>query len=137
MSLPFQVSGNKYRCRDHVVITCTDRKLHMTKKILNEVRDELIAMGLAQNEPEFCVAWLGRGIGYMRTLRHLRQEPSAEALVILASKLQHYTQRLWLAGEGKADWAARFDVLHQHCRAALEQHARDRWQTLERMSYGA
>ena len=39
--------------------------------------------------------------------------------------------------EGQAEWAARFDVLHQHCRAALEQHARDRWQTLERMNYGA
>ena len=109
----------------------------MTKKILNEIRDELIAMGLAQNEPEFCVAWLGRGIGYMRTLRHLSQEPSAEALAILASKLQHYTQRLWLAGENQAAWAARFDVLHQHCQAALEEHARDRWQTEERMSYGA
>lgn len=109
----------------------------MKTKILNEVRDELIAMGLAQNEPEFCVAWLGRGIGYMRTLRHLSQEPSAEALAILASKLGHYTQRLWLAGECQAGWAARFDVLHQHCRTALEQHARDRWQAEERMSYGA
>jgi hypothetical protein len=54
-----------------------------------------------------------------------------------ASKLEHYTQRLWLAGDTQADRAARFDVLHQHCRAALEQHARDRWQTLERMNYGA
>ena len=61
----------------------------MTKKILNEIRDELIAMGLAQNEPEFCVAWLGRGIGYMRTLRHLSQEPSAEALAILAALAMH------------------------------------------------
>lgn len=109
----------------------------MTKMILNEVRDELIDMGLTENEPEFCVAWLGRGVGYMRTLRHLGQEPSAEALAILASKLDHYTQRLWRGGDSQADWAARFDVLHQHCRAALEQHARDRWQTLERMNYGA
>ena len=109
----------------------------MKKMILNEVRDELIDMGLARNEGEFCVAWLGRGTGYMRTLRHLGNDPSAEALAILASKLQHYTQRLWLAGESQAGWAARFDVLHQHCRAALEQHARDRWQTLERMNYGA
>jgi hypothetical protein len=109
----------------------------MTKMILNEVRDELIAMGLASGEREFCVAWLGRGVGYMRTLRHLGQDPSAEALAILASKLEHYTQRLWRAGDAEADRAARFDVLHQHCRAALEQHARDRWQAEERMNYGA
>jgi len=109
----------------------------MKKMILNEVRDELIDMGLASGEREFCVAWLGRGTGYMRTLRHLGNDPSAEALAILASKLQHYTQRLWLAGESQAGWAARFDVLHQHCRAALEQHACARWQTLERMNYGA
>ena len=80
----------------------------MTKMILNEVRDELIDMGLAENEPEFCVAWLGRGVGYMRTLRHLGQEPSAEALAILASKLGHYTQRLWRGGDSQAGWAARF-----------------------------
>ncbi len=103
--------------------------------ILNEVRDELIDMGLASGEREFCVAWLGRGTGYMRTLRHLGNDPSAEALAILASKLGHYTQRLGRGGQ--ADWAARFDVLHQQCRAALEQHACDRWQTLERMNYGA
>jgi hypothetical protein len=107
----------------------------MKKMILNEVRDELIDMGLASGEREFCVAWLGRGTGYMRTLRHLGNDPSAEALAILASKLGHYTQRLGRGGQ--ADWAARFDVLHQHCRAALEQHACDRWQTLERMNYGA
>jgi hypothetical protein len=107
----------------------------MKKMILNEVRDELIDMGLASGEREFCVAWLGRGTGYMRTLRHLGNDPSAEALAILASKLGHYTQRL--GGAGQADWAARFDVLHQHCCAALEQHACDRWQTLERMNYGA
>jgi hypothetical protein len=109
----------------------------MKKMILNEVRDELIDMGLASGEREFCVAWLGRGVGYMRTLRHLGQGPSAEALAILASKLEHYTQRLWLAGDVQADRAVRFDVLHQHCRAALEQHARDRWQAEERMNYGA
>ena len=109
----------------------------MTKTILNEIRDELIDMGLASGEREFCVAWLGRGVGYMRTLRHLGQEPSAEALAILASKLEHYTQRLWRAGEGQAGWAARFDVLNQHCRAALEQHARDRWQEQGRMGYGS
>lgn len=108
----------------------------MSGRLLNEVRDELIGMGIVRNEAEFCVGWLGRGIGYMRTLRFVGQDPSAEALSILASKLGHYTQRLWLAGDDQADWAARFDVLHQHCRAALDRHARLRWQDRERMSYG-
>lgn len=109
----------------------------MSRDLLNRVRDELTSMGVVRNETEFCVGWLGRGVGYMRTLRHLGQDPSAEALAILTSKLAHYTQRLWLAGDFQADRAARFDVLHQHCRAALEQHARDRWQAEERMNYGA
>ena len=83
----------------------------MNKELLNEVRDELIAMGLASGEREFCVAWLGRGTGYMRTQRHLGNDPSAEALAILASKLQHYTQRLWLADESQAG-----------CHSAADQH---------------
>lgn len=109
----------------------------MNRQILNEVRDELISMGVVQGETEFCVGWLGRGIGYMRTLRFVDQDPSVEAMTILVSKLGHYSQRLAVAGGDRADWADRFAVLHQRCQQALEAHARRRWASEDRMSYGA
>lgn len=109
----------------------------MSMKVLNEVRDDLIRMGIVRGETEYCVGWLGRGIGYMRTLRFVDQGPSAEVLAILTSKLGHYADRLRVAGEGQADLAARFAVLHQRCQLALEAHARRRWAAEERMNYGA
>ena len=109
----------------------------MSMKVLNEVRDDLIRMKVVQGETEFCVGWLGRGIGYMRTLRFVEQGPSAEVLAILTSKLGHYADRLCVAGDGQAELAARFSVLRQRCQLALEAHARRRWTAEERMNYGA
>jgi len=108
----------------------------MSMKVLNEVRDELVRLNVVRGETEFCVGWLGRGIGYMRTLRFVDHGPSAEVLAILTSKLGHYAERLRVAGDGRGELANRFAVLHQRCHLALEAHARRCWASEERMGYG-
>ena len=109
----------------------------MSVTILNEIRDELITCGAVRGETEFCVGWLGRGAGYMRTLRFVNQTPSAVALATLASKLGHYGERLGRGDEAQRAWAKRFERMQARCQTVLEQQARERWETQERMSYGA
>ncbi len=108
----------------------------MTQTILYEVRDRLRELGVVSNEQEFCVAWLGRGSGYMRTLRFIDQPPSAEVLAILANKLEHYAGEISRSGR-RADMAAAFQSLASLTRAALDQLARARWADAGRMAYGA
>ena len=42
----------------------------MSIRLLEHMRDELIATGIVQNTPEFCRSWLGRSEGYIRVLRY-------------------------------------------------------------------
>ena len=42
----------------------------MSIRLLEHMRDELIAHGIVQNTPEFCRSWLGRSEGYIRVLRY-------------------------------------------------------------------
>jgi len=108
----------------------------MTQTILYEVRDQLRQMGVVGNEQEFCVAWLGRGTGYMRTLRFIDQPPSAEVLAILANKLEHYAGEISRSGR-HADMADAFQSLAGRTRGALDQLARARWAEAGRMNHGA
>ena len=106
----------------------------MKKTVLDEIKQALMAANVVQGEQEFCVAWLGKNASYMRVLRFQQLQPSADALAVCASKLQYYTQRL----EGSSDskhkhWAQRFAVLHSKCTTALNEKARTKWQTAERM----
>lgn len=41
----------------------------MSIRLLEHMRDELIATGIVQNTPEFCRSWLGRSEGYRATPR--------------------------------------------------------------------
>ena len=47
----------------------------MSIRLLEHMRDELIATGIVQNTPEFCHSWLGRSEGYIRVLRYHNTEP--------------------------------------------------------------
>ena len=106
----------------------------MQNTVLDEIKQALMAANVVQGEQEFCVAWLGKNASYMRVLRFQQLQPSADALAVCASKLNYYTQRL----EGSSDdkhkhWAQRFAVLHSKCTTALNEKARIKWQTAERM----
>lgn len=108
----------------------------MSGTILFEVRDQLRSLGVVGNEQEFCVAWLGRGSGYMRTLRFIDQPASAEVLAILANKLEYYANEVRRSGR-RTDMADAFQSLAARTRAALDELARARWAEAGRMNHGA
>ena len=107
----------------------------MSVKLLEHLRDELIACGVVQNTPEFCRAWLGRSEGYIRTLRNHGTVPSVETLAICSHKLGHYRDRL--REKGRAEHlrlAEQFELLKVLCDGAIARHAEAVWRAPERMS---
>lgn len=107
----------------------------MTKTVLDEIKNALMAANIVRGEQEFCVAWLGKNASYMRVLRFQQLQPSADALAVCASKLNHYMQRLERSSDGNhKQWAQRFAVLHRKCITTLNKQARTKWQAAERMS---
>ena len=106
----------------------------MTKTVLDEIKQALMAANAVQGEQELCVAWLGKNASYMRVLRFQQLQPSTDALAVCASKLNYYNQRLEGGGDSKhKQWAERFAILHSKCTKALNEQARTKWQAAERM----
>ena len=106
----------------------------MTKMVLDEIKHVLMAANVVQGEQEFCVAWLGKNVSYIRVLRFQQLQPSADALAVCASKLNYYKQRLEDSSDSKQkQWAERFAILHSKCTKALNEQARTKWQAAERM----
>ena len=96
----------------------------MSVKLLEHLRDELIACGVVHNTPEFCRAWLGRSEGYIRTLRNHGTGPSVETLAICSHKLGYYADRLRGSGDdGHVRLAEQFDRLKLLCEGAIAEQA--------------
>jgi hypothetical protein len=107
----------------------------MSVKLLEHMRDQMIACGAVQNTPEFCRSWLGRSEGYIRTLRNHGTGPSVETLTICAHKLGHYAQRLRASDLSEhTAMAAQFDRLKALCDDAIACHAEAVWRAPERMA---
>lgn len=101
----------------------------MSRQVLEQVRDELMACQAVGSNREFCEKWLAKDESYMRGLRFHDLAPSADALATCASKLGYYTQRLSNSSEDRHQhWAHQFQKLRDDCEAALEQQARAKWQ---------
>lgn len=106
----------------------------MSRCILEHIRDQLMEHGLISSNREFCYSWLARDESYIRGLRFRDMQPSVEALNTLASKLAYYSQHLSNSTSAKHQrWCRLFDQLHDKCIAALDQHAREQWMTVQRM----
>ena len=107
----------------------------MSVKLLEHLRDELIACGVVHNTPEFCRAWLGRSEGDIRTLRNHGTGPSVETLAICSHKLGYYADRLRGSGDdGHVRLAEQFDRLKLLCEGAIAEQAEAVWRAPERMS---
>ena len=99
----------------------------MSIRLLEHMRDELIATGIVQNTPEFCRSWLGRSEGYIRVLRYHNTEPSVETLSICASKLGYYGARLADSDQQQHQfWAKRLSDLKTLCDGAIAKQSRGR-----------
>lgn len=106
----------------------------MSVRLLEHMRDELIATGIVQNTPEFCRSWLGRSEGYIRVLRYHNTEPSVVTLSICSSKLGYYAARLAASewAEHQA-WGERLTNLKALCDGAIAKQAEAVWRAPERM----
>jgi hypothetical protein len=70
----------------------------------------------------------------MRVLRHHKAQPSADALANCASKLAYYAYYLGKSEEPEhQEWVKRFNELREQCLHAMDQQARIKWMTPERM----
>lgn len=101
----------------------------MTKMMIENICNLVIAEGLAESEGDFCERWLCRGSSYMRTLRFRQLQPSVEALTTCADKLGYYAGVF--AASDRSDTRVSAANLHRlavECRAAVERGARERWQ---------
>ena len=107
----------------------------MSRDILEQARDQMMAQGLVSSNREFCHGWLARDESYMRGLRFRNMQPSVDVLNTLASKLAYYSQQLsnsQLPQHQQLHLV--FEHLHDQCVTAMEQHGRTQWMAPQRMA---
>jgi hypothetical protein len=110
------------------------RRVLMSIEILEHVRKELTACGVVTSNKEFCVSWLARDESYLRVLRFHGLEPSADVLTTCASKLGYYAHHLSQSpNPATQDLTSRLRNMRALCEQALDQRARRKWMTVERM----
>lgn len=106
----------------------------MSLKVLEIVCEELKRYEAISSTREFCESWLAKDESYLRVLRFHKTDPSADALATLSSKLGYYAAHFGKSTRPEhADWAKRFAELREFCQDALEEQARLKWMTPERM----
>lgn len=99
------------------------------KLIIENICNQVIAEGLAENEQDFCVRWLCRGEGYMRTLRFRDLQPSADALAVCANKLAFYAEAFSNSDRAYSQATGRnLRELQQICEDAIRHAAQQKWQ---------
>ena len=107
----------------------------MSIRLLEHMRDELIATGIVQNTPEFCRSWLGRSEGYIRVLRYHNTEASVGTLSICSSKLGYYAARMAASDQPEHQaWAAKLINLKGLCDSAIAKQTEAVWRAPERMA---
>jgi hypothetical protein len=106
----------------------------MSRQILEQVREDLLDCEVISSNKEFCESWLAKDESYMRGLRFRDLQPSADALATCASKLGYYAEKLSTSSKPELQaMAQRFFDLSSLCHKAIEQQARLKWMTPERM----
>lgn len=107
----------------------------MSIQVLEAVRDELLACGAITSGRVFCESWLAKDASYLRVLRFHNADPSADAFATCASKLGYYAKHLRASEQAQhKDWVERFERLQKLCHTAMDDQARQRWMTPERMN---
>lgn len=106
----------------------------MSIRVLEAVRDELIAHKAVTSNREFCESWLAKDESYLRVLRFHKQTASADALATCASKLAYYHKHLARSErQDHKELAETFQRLRALCVVTMEEQARAKWMTPKRM----
>jgi hypothetical protein len=102
----------------------------MTERfIIENICNQVIAEGLAESEGDFCIRWLCRSEGYMRTLRFRDLQPSADALAVCANKLAFYAAALSKSDRRHSQATGRnLRELQLICEETIQQSAQRQWQ---------
>ena len=101
----------------------------MSKMMIENICNLVIAEGLADSESDFCQRCLCRGDSYMRTLRFRQLQPSVEALTTCADKLGYYANVFEASDRPQTQVSAsNLRLLERECRSAVARAARERWQ---------
>lgn len=106
----------------------------MSLPVIQQIRDELISCGVISSNAEFCRSWLGKDESYLRVLRFHQQPASADALATCASKLAYYQSLLSRSkNPDHSGLAETFQRLRVLCVITMEEQARAKWMTPDRM----
>lgn len=62
----------------------------MKENLLEDTYEALSSLGAVKTKRDFCYYWLGRGDGYIRSLRFTSLEPSIDVISVLRSRLLYY-----------------------------------------------
>ena len=109
----------------------------MSQQVLETVSLELKALNIIASNREFCESWLAKDPSYIRGLRFRNLPPSADALATCASKLGYYAHHLAKSPNAQnQSIAAKFTELRALCLTEIDQLARSKWMTVERMGFG-
>ena len=98
----------------------------MENSVLHRVFCFLREQGLVESESEFSRDWLARSECYLRTVRFKRAQPSVSTVVVCASKLHYYAERMRERG-AHSDLAAQFSELSEQCHHYINKEAEAEW----------
>lgn len=101
----------------------------MNNKTLKDVYTLLKDIGAISNESEFSKEWLGKSECYMRLIRHKRTQPSDGVMAVVASKLNHYGNKMKQSTEHKR-LGERFIQLSNSCHQSIEENAFAKWKKI-------
>lgn len=106
----------------------------MSLQVIQHIRDELMACEVVSSNAEFCRSWLAKDESYLRVLRFHKQPASADALATCASKLAYYQSLLSRSKNVEhSRLAETFQRLRALCVVTMEEQARAKWMTPDRM----
>ena len=98
----------------------------MEGTVLKEVYELLRNIGAVANEAEFSRDWLGRSECYMRMLRFKGVGASTGSIAICASKLQHYSKRMY-ESSAHSELGKQFIELSRECCNTISDEAEAQW----------
>lgn len=101
----------------------------MGLNLLEHIYQALNRLGAVKTRQEFCRYWLGRGEGYMRTLRFTSLEPSVDVISVLRSRIRYYASHYKTETDSKAEpIAENYRRLAVECEEFIERRSKRIWE---------
>lgn len=100
----------------------------MEANLLEDTYKALSSLGAVKTKGDYCRYWLGRGEGYMRTLRFTSLEPSIDVISVLRSRLLYYAECYERQSNcGTQAMSDEYRRLAEECARYIEHHSEQIW----------